>query len=1405
MARFASSAGSSQPQDLKPQDTLTVEGAEPKITIGDAGAEDTILAFDGNAVDYRIGLDDGTDKLEIGVGLAHGSNIAIGVDSSAQVTKFNLAAAAVAVADDHIVILDGGATGAPKAESIQDLLSAIAGSGISVSGNQLVADGGGVADSVAADNISAGDAAVSVATSTGNITIDSNAGSVSVDGHTGLTLTSSNSGEVDITSAANVDINATTGVTIDGTTLSIDGTDDSNITVTASAKDLDIAVAGGGTQELRLASAGTGASALHLNASAGSIDIDSADNITINAADDITVTADNFNISGLFKVATADAQTTGGQMAIFEGVDGNTDEVNRISINANTNNADSGISFMDNSSTKWTMGCDGSTDEFHMRVGYGLYGVTDEFVLNSAGKLTLLDDTDSDTDTGAAIRLVSNDGTAAMGNNHRLGVIEFAGAEDASNTISIGARIQAICRDAWDGSNNDADLEFYTTDGTTESLVLTLDADKLATFAGNVSVTGDLTLAGADGALTFSAAGSVKIPDNEASALVIEEANNAYMTFTTSNSSEFIKSHKEFNVPDNVAFSAGDAADLTIKHDGTDNHIDSSTALNLMTANSGVAVSIGHTTSEVTVNDNLSVTGDATLNTIKIADNSGTALTIKEGSTTYMTFATTNGQEYISAGKEFNVPDDVNITFGNAGDLAIKHDGTDNHIDSSSTLHLMTGNSGVAVNIGHSTSEVTIGDNLTVTGDIDVDGTTNLDALDIDGAVQIDNTITVGVNDTGYDVKFFGATSGQFMLWDESADELVLAGDSKLSFNDAAGGESILATSDGTLQVNAGTTLDVNVGTNIDIDTALVNISGGGSSQPVLTLFDATNDANAAQLTFKKERYDSGFVAGQDNDVLGTINWQGHDDAPADTTFAQVIGSIVDASNTSEDGKLQIKALVGGSQTEHVNFAGGTSSFTGDVSVSGDLSLAGADGALTFTAAGSVKIPDNEAQALVIEEANNAYMTFATSNSSEFIKSHKEFNVPDNVALSAGDAGDLQIKHDGTDNHIDSSTALNLMTANSGVAVSIGHTTSEVTVNDNLTVTGDATLNTIKIADNSGTALTIKEGSTTYMTFATTNGQEYISAGKEFNVPDDVNITFGNAGDLSIKHDGTDNHIDSASTLHLMTGNSGVAVNIGHTTSEVTVADNLTVTGDLAVNGDTTTFASANANDPLVVIKNTTNDADGARLRFVKHQGAAGADGDVIGVIEFYGDDDNQDQVLFGKITGYVSDASNNAEGGKITIGVASEDGEFKPGVIVEDGSAEDEVDVTLGFGPGSIVLCKGGIQLTPTAGASDQASSSGNVTMDNTRKGTLTITLDGTWSNNAAINFVLSGNQIKAGDVIAMSIDNTGSVGHRLGISTMAGAVQDGSATISLRNMTGGTLNSGDNDQQVVLNWVAL
>jgi hypothetical protein len=198
---------------------------------------------------------------------------------------------------------------------------------------------------------------------------------------------------------------------------------------------------------------------------------------------------------------------------------------------------------------------------------------------------------------------------------------------------------------------------------------------------------------------------------------------------------------------------------------------------------------------------------------------------------------------------------------------------------------------------------------LDVSGDIDVDGTANLDAVDIDGATQIDGTVTVGVNDTGYDVKFFGATSGQYMLWDESADELVLAGDSKLSFHDAAGGENLVASGDGHLEVNAGTTLDmtaptvdINASTAVTVDSDTVTFGSANSADPLVTIKNTTNDANGARLRFVKDK----GAAGADGDDVGLIEFYGDDDNQDQVLYARILAEVADASNGAEGGKLTL-------------------------------------------------------------------------------------------------------------------------------------------------------------------------------------------------------------------------------------------------------------------------------------------------------------------------------------------------------------------------------------------------------------------------------------------------------------------------------------------------------------------
>ena len=86
---------------------------------------------------------------------------------------------------------------------------------------------------------------------------------------------------VGVINVTSVDIDGTSEIMIDGGSVSIDGTNDSNITVTGSAKDLDIAVVGGSTQELRLASAGTGSNAISLQATAGGITLNAPSGVII--------------------------------------------------------------------------------------------------------------------------------------------------------------------------------------------------------------------------------------------------------------------------------------------------------------------------------------------------------------------------------------------------------------------------------------------------------------------------------------------------------------------------------------------------------------------------------------------------------------------------------------------------------------------------------------------------------------------------------------------------------------------------------------------------------------------------------------------------------------------------------------------------------------------------------------------------------------------------------------------------------------------------------------------------------------------------------------------------------------------------------------------------------------------
>lgn len=141
----------------------------------------------------------------------------------------------------------------------------------------------------------------------------------------------------------------------------------------------------------------------------------------------------------------------------------------------------------------------------------------------------------------------------------------------------------------------------------------------------------------------------------------------------------------------------------------------------------------------------------------------------------------------------------------------------------------------------------------------------------------------------------------------------------------------------------------------------------------------------------------------------------------------------------------------------------------------------------------------------------------------------------DDEKITLGNGQDLTLSHDGTDSHITNKKGtLNIATATSAVPVSIGHTTSETTVNDNLTVTGDSTLTgglhltvqtvTVPQADAAATASRILTTATVIRLNATNNADDRaylpsptdVSTGKVY-----ILLTDGTGCELSSEGDGT--------------------------------------------------------------------------------------------------------------------------------------------------------------------------------------------------------------------------------------------------------------------------------------------
>ena len=151
-----------------------------------------------------------------------------------------------------------------------------------------------------------------------------------------------------------------------------------------------------------------------------------------------------------------------------------------------------------------------------------------------------------------------------------------ATAEDATILFDGNAQDFYI---ALDDSADDLLIGLGSTVGTTP--IIAIDENKLSTFSGAITVGVDDT--GHDVKLFGATAGSFALWDESADSLLLT---------------------------DSTPIKIGDSQDLTLYHDGTNSYITNAVgALKIATETSGIALTIGHTTSETTIADNATITG----------------------------------------------------------------------------------------------------------------------------------------------------------------------------------------------------------------------------------------------------------------------------------------------------------------------------------------------------------------------------------------------------------------------------------------------------------------------------------------------------------------------------------------------------------------------------------------------------------------------------------------------------------------------------------------------------------------------------------------------------------------------------------------------------------------------------